>query len=448
QHATAGSTQISLLQSLNLQPGDELAIAPTDYYLAGNGSSVTQLLTVTSVNGSLVQFQQPLNAHRWGRLQYATTNGMSLDSVNIVPSPVPDTDNRRTPKVLDERAPVGKLTRNITIQAPNDALWQNQGFGAHIMIMGTGAEAHVSGIEIKRGGQRNRLGRYPFHWHMLSYVGSATLADATGQYFRNSSINQSTNRGIVIHGTNGVSVENNVVYNVLGHGIFTEDAVERRNIIDSNLVMLIRNTTPTNLPILKIHEGNTSDVFGSSGFWISNPDNTLTNNIAADCNGFGFWLAFTTQPWGESINVLHTDGLLLNPSRLQFGVFDNNTASSSRNRGVMLDLVENSNEGTVVDNQYWNTTNGRQPVWPNPTLRRFSLARVKVWKNGMSGIWDRAVWPDNFEIVSADNCGRFFAGSGDGGIIENSLVIGTSLNHLMNGTNRPLLDDAAGGNQT
>ncbi|MFY7886817.1 MAG: hypothetical protein ACOVOV_18440, partial [Dolichospermum sp.] len=167
------------------------------------------------------------------------------------------------------------------------------------------------------------------------------------------------------------------------------------------------------------------------------PDNTLTNNIAAVCGAFGFWLAFTTQPWGESINVLHTDGLLLNPSRLLFGVFNNNTAHSCRNRGIMLDLVESSNAGDVVGFQYQSTTNGRNPTWPFTTLRRFTVARSKVWKNGHNGFWDRAAWPTNYEFVSADNIGRFFAGSGAEGVIERSLVIGTSLNHLMNGTDRP-----------
>src|SRR5690606_29007194 len=103
-----------------------------------------------------------------------------------------------------------------------------------IMIMETGASAHVDGVEIRRGGQRGRLGRYPFHWHRLSYDNTQFLGDATGQYLRNSTINESRNRGIVIHATNGVTVENNIIYNVLGHALFTEDAVERDNVITGN----------------------------------------------------------------------------------------------------------------------------------------------------------------------------------------------------------------------
>lgn len=440
-HAELGTTTLSLETSPDWNAGEQIIIAPTDYYAAGNGISVTQRVSLNNVTGSNLQIADPLNAFRWGLLQYATPTGMSLDPANQVTAPAADTLGISTPTILDERATVGHLTRNIVVRAPDDFLWQNQGFGVHIMIMGTGAEAHLDGVEIQRGGQRGRLGRYPFHWHMLSYAGTATLDDAEGQYFRNSVVNQSRNRGVVIHGTNGVTVQRNVIYDIEGHGIFTEDAVERRNLIDSNLVLHVRNPQLPPQDALKQHEVGER---GSSGFWISNPDNTITNNIAADCGTNGFWIAFPQQPWGESASVLAEDGLLLNPSRLLFGVFDNNTAHSNRVEGIMLDNVEINNDGETYPHQYQSTTDGRDIQWPYPTLRRFLLSRYKVWKNSSNGIWDRAVWPTNLGTVSADNCGRFYAGSGADGLISHSLVVGTSLNHMMNGTDRPPQADFAG----
>jgi hypothetical protein len=422
-HAPAGSTSLTLAQSVNWSVGDEVAIAPTDFYEAGNGASVSQRLGLSAVSGTSLTLNGGLNAFRWGLLQYATTSGMSLTNSNPVTPPAP---SGFTPTVLDERAEVGNLTRNIVIQSPDDALWQTQGFGCHVMVMREGmvqGVAHVNGVEISRGGQRGRLGRYPFHWHMLSYEGSQTLADATGQYLRNSTVNESAHRGIVIHGTNGVEVSGNVVFNVRGHGLFMEDAAERRNLIDGNLVMHVRNAI---IP-LKQHETGER---GASGFWIANPDNTVTNNTAADCGTNGFWLAFPIHPWGLSTDVP------INPSRLRFGVFGNNTSHSNRLEGILLDWVEVDNAGTVSPFQYLSTSNGQNPLdWS--TIERFSLSRYTTWKNGHHGIWDRAALPDNFECVSADNCGRFFAGSGANGMIERCLVVGTSLNHLMNGTDRP-----------
>ncbi len=441
-HANNGSTALTLMDAVDWQAGDDIVIGPTDYYEAASGTSISQRISLASVNENQVELNQGLNAFRWGLLQYVTDDGLSLSSEDLVTPPLPDTGSFHTPVVLDQRAPVGNLTRNITIQAPDDDLWNNEGFGVHIMIMGEGAFAQINGIEIKRGGQAGRIRRYPIHWHMLSYAGTETLGDATGQFFRNSVINSSANRGIVIHGTNGLEIQNNIVFDILGHGIFTEDAVERRNIIDGNLVLHVRNQSPQNA--LKLHEtGNR----GASCFWLSNPDNTITNNIAGDCGNNGFWLAFPEQPWGESINVLHEDGLLINPSRLRFGVFDNNTAHSNRREGIMIDFVEISNEGAVNTNQYISTTSGREISWPYPTLRRFLLSRYKTWKNGHHGIWDRAVWADNFSAVSADNAGRYFAGSGANGLIERTLVIGTSLNHMMNDTDRRTFTHGLGGTQ-
>lgn len=430
-HAPAGSNSIELIEVVDWSVEDEIVIAPTDYYEAGFGTSVTQKIEISSISENQIGLSENLNAFRWGKLQYPTSSGMSLSSESLVQPPVADTENTSTPLVLDERAEIGNLTRNIVIQAPNDDLWNNEGFGVHTMIM-PNAIAQIEGVEFKRAGQRGRLRRYPFHWHMLSYAGSQTLPDATGQYLKGSTINSSANRGIVIHGTNGVIVQNNIVFDVRGHGIFTEDAAERRNLIDNNLVLHIRNPLPGFQ--LKMHEtGN----LGSSAFWISNPDNIVTNNTAADSQTFGFWLAFPEQPFGSSQDVVAEDGLLLRPNRLLFGEFDNNTAHSNRNDGIHLDDPEIDNDGNTFPIQYWSTTDGRTDGPPYDALRRFSLSRYKTWKNQDNGAWDRGVWTDIFEVVSADNCGRFFAGSGADGVIERSLVVGTSLNFMMNGTGRP-----------
>ncbi|MBK8396360.1 MAG: right-handed parallel beta-helix repeat-containing protein [Leptospiraceae bacterium] len=432
-----GNTNLTLKESVDWQPNDEIILGTTDYYHIGNGNALSQKVKILTITANNINFDTPSTYQRWGVLQYATTTGMSLNADNLISPPSPNTSTQTTPRILDERAHVGHLTRNILIQAEDDEVWQNQGFGVHIMIMGK-ATAHVDGVEIKRAGQRGRLRRYPFHWHMLSYGGTETYEDASGQYFKNSSIHNSKNRGLVIHGTNGILAENNVIFDVEGHGIFLENAVERRNTIDGNLVLFVRNSPQP----LKIHE---SGERGSSCFWLSNPDNIIRNNIAADCANNGFWLAFPTRPFGESANVLDSDGALLNPARLRFGTFDNNTANSNRFEGIMVDNPEIDESGNISPHQYQSTTNGRNPTWPLTTLRRFTLSRYKVWKNGSNGIWDRAVWPDNYEVVAADNCGRFFAGSGSDGIIERSLVVGTSLNHLMNGIDRLAQADFAAG---
>lgn len=422
-HAAAGSTTVSLLDPVSWKVNDQIVIAMSDFYGAANGNA--QLTQITALNGSSINIQNGLNAQRWGKLQYLTTTGMSL-----TPGTLPANLSPGTPTVLDERAEVAHLTRNIVIQSVDDVLWQNNGFGCHVMIMrmnGMIGEAHLNGVEIRRGGQAGKLGRYAFHWHMLSYEGGATLSDATGQYIRNSTINQSANRGIVIHGTNGTEVSNNVVYDVRGHGIFTEDASERRNVINGNLVLKVRNPLTGNA--LKLHEAN-----GSSGFWISNPDNTIINNRATDCENFGFWLAFPTKTFGES------SAIALNPSLLKFGTFNNNHAHSNQNSGIFLDDAEIDNLGNTYPLRYTSTTDMQTPQWPYSNVLPYELTDYTVWKNNTNGIWNRSNSPRNRRVVSADNTGKFFSGATDNilsGELEKSLVVGTSLNYNMNGVTIP-----------
>ncbi|HYC00575.1 MAG TPA: G8 domain-containing protein [Candidatus Limnocylindrales bacterium] len=427
-HAPGGATVLQLEEDPGWSAGDQIVVAPTDWF----GASATESFTIAAAAATSVELNAPLSAPRWGLLQYATADGMSLSPAGLVTPPAAP-----TPVVLDERAEVANLTRNIVIQAPDDALWQTQGFGAHVMIMGTGAQAHVSGVQIRRGGQRGRLGRYPFHWHRLSYSSTTFVGDASGQYIRDSSIHQSANRGIVIHATNGVVVQNNVLYDIRGHAVFTEDAVERRNTIAGNLTLHVRN--PLEGDALKLHEIREDG--GSSGYWIANPDNVVTGNTAADSQGHGFWLAFPNQPHGDS------SGVPMRPSRMLFGVFEDNTAHTSGFEGLMFDRVESDDAGTTIDFQYQSTTDGQDPTWNSNTLRRFAITRFTAWKNRRGGIWDRVAWPDFTEIVSADNCGRFFAGSGADGVIERSLIVGTSLNAA---TPRPSVHfpDTLGGNET
>lgn len=411
-HVAAGSNVLQLEQAADWNVGDEVVVTHTDWY----GTGQTERHTIAAINGPTVQLATPLASGRWGRLQHVTSAGMSLTPDNsVTPTAQP------TPLVLDERAEVANLTRRIRIQGADDTAWQTQGFGAHVMIMDLASTVHVAGVEFRRSGQRGILGRYPIHWHRLSYdtVTNLPIGDATGHYVRSSTFNGSMNRCITLHATNGVMVQDNVCYDIAGHGIFTEDAVERRNVIERNLVARVRNPAPG--AQLKLHEGNAPNS-GSSGFWLSNPDNIVRNNVASDAQGFGFWLAYPQQPVGVSANVN------IRPDRTLFGEFSGNATHSNQRQGVMLDFAETNSLGNVFPRQYYSTTDGLDPQWPYPNLRRFSISGVSTWKNGLGGFWNRVTAADYTEWVSADNEERFFAGAGAGGIVSRSLVVGSSLN--------------------
>ncbi|MBL7646488.1 MAG: hypothetical protein JNK74_09905 [Candidatus Hydrogenedentes bacterium] len=180
----------------------------------------------------------------------------------------------------------------------------------------------------------------------------------------------------------------------------------------------MRNPNP--FDALKQHEVFSEG--GSSGFRVSNPDNVVTNNAVADCQGFGYWLGFPATPWGPNHFVA------MRPDRLPFGTFNDNSTHSTGAEGLMLDYVEVDNAGNVAPARYISTTDELDPEFPFDTIQRFDVSRVVIWKSGRGGLWDYSTWPNYSGIVSADNVGRFFAGAGEDGVIEHSLAIGDSLN--------------------
>ncbi len=414
-HINPNSTQITILDAQDWHSGDKIIIAPSDYY----GVAETQEYEIASLTNNSLNLTSPVFDFHWGLLQYVSNSGMSLTDVDRV---IPPDNTVYTPTILDERAEVANISRHIVIQSPDDSLWQNEGFGAHVMVMNLSSVVHIDGVEFNRVGQAGQLGRYPMHWHRLSYDGFGNeIGDVSNHFVQNSSIHHSKNRCITIHGTNGVKLLNNSCFDILGHAIYLEDAVERRNIIDGNLVLKVR--FPAVADALKLHD--VSEQWGletgASGMWASNPDNTVTNNTFADAEGFGLWMAFPAQPVGPNANVP------ILPYRMALGNYDNNTMHSNGLRGVMLDNAEIDNIGTVQSIQYRPTSDGLDN-WEN--VQNFTISGWKLWKNKSSNFWDRVFWPTFESFVSADSVGKFFSGSGDKGLINHTLFVGTSLNNL------------------
>ena len=123
--------------------------------------------TITAVSGNALTLDKPLQYMHFGEITYG----------------------------VDERGEVGLLTRNIRIQASDDA--EKSYFGGHIMAM-AGSKMYVSGVELNRMGQNMHLARYPIHWHIVG--------DGQGQYIENSSIHDTYSRCVTVHGTNNVRV--------------------------------------------------------------------------------------------------------------------------------------------------------------------------------------------------------------------------------------------------
>jgi hypothetical protein len=242
--------------------------------------------TITAIKGNTLTLDRPLEYMHFGEITFG----------------------------VDQRGEVGLLTRNIRIQASEDA--EQTYFGGHIMAM-AGSKMQVSGVELTRMGQHLTLARYPIHWHLIG--------DGAGQYIRNSAIHDTYSRCVTVHGTDNLRIENNVTYNTVGHCFFLEDGIETGNRFVSNLAIQTKchptldcvpfNIAPNgealkfeNRPALlqaSFHSGNTllpSDNTVSS-FWITNPDNTYIDNVAAGSDQAGFWLSLPEHPNGAFLGT-------------------------------------------------------------------------------------------------------------------------------------------------
>lgn len=244
---------------------------------------------------------------------------------------------------LDQRAEVGLLTRNVRVEAADDTDANVAKFGGHVMLMncpmcsspGTGRFSYV---QFTRMGQEERFGRYPLHWHMQ-------LANGQGQYARGCSIWNSYNRAIVIHGSDHLTIEDNVCYEHVGHGVFLEDGGERHNRILRNLV--VRTLKPTAALALLPHDAahNEPQNRSPAAFWITNPQNEFEDNVAADTIGTGYWFALHQQPFNQSSDLMFTGGYFapggqpLNATTLPLGTFRRNVAHSVRTAIDLNDSV-------------------------------------------------------------------------------------------------------------
>jgi hypothetical protein len=335
----AGTRTLTLKEPVNWRPGDKIVVVSSR-----ESPHEAEQRTVTSVSGNVIDVDASLTYPHTGVVK--TYNAFA---------PARQWN-------ADLRAQVGLLTHNITIQG--EAAAASSGFGGHMMIMGSG-RAYVSGVELNNMGQKGRLARYPFHWHMQGNLGA-------GQYFKNSSVHHSFNRALTIHGTESTLVENNFFYDHIGHGLFLEDGSERFNVIRKNVVALSRRPARCEAVTLADFEFDQAQNRTPANYWITNPQNIFEDNVAAGTEGTGFWFIFPESPLGLSANDSRFAGL--HPWASPLLAFRRNSAHSTKNAFDIFDRVvcadPNSSEicnplldrtqcnHTIVPNLGWNDQHG------------------------------------------------------------------------------------------
>jgi hypothetical protein len=406
--AEAGTATIEVLDASQWMAGDEIVLASTDY-----DPRQAERRTIAAISGNNITLNAPLDYMHFGRITFE----------------------------VDERGEVGLLTRNIKVQASEDAA--ESFFGGHIMAMVT-SKMYVEGVELNRMGQNLELARYPIHWHLVGDGGA-------GQYIRNAAIHDTFNRCVTVHGTNDLQVENNITYNTVGHCFFMEDGIEHGNEFIHNLAIQTKCHTslacvPTNLAAAGEREDfenraavrqngqNSTDVLLPSdntvaSYWITNPDNTYRDNVAAGSDANGFWMSLPEHPNGA---FLDSDASMATwPRRTPFREFNGNTAHSNYD-GFMFDrnIAANNTFGVTGSSH----TGLEDPSNPDSAPVTAVFQNLTTYKNRNGGIWGRGEMHVFRNIKFADNAIGFTHASGAFGRYEftsqvvDSLFVGETEN--------------------
>ncbi len=349
--------------ALNWEVGDQIVIASSSYDYTEQEVRVITAITDNGDGTSSLTLDAPLSYRHYGAIEtYGTTAAEGTEAASRIYE-------------MDMRAEVALLSRNIKVQGlesqdtdyqfgdranlvttdriPANGLSSTEiqklpteqvanGVGGHIMIMPQSGQITVDGVQLDRMGQASQKGRYPIHWHLGD--------DRSGDLLRNSSVTNSNNRGVTIHGTSNLQIEGVVLHDIHGHGFFFEDAVETGNELVANLALGIHtvgghdkdfaNPGTKDPFVVDTHDSVTESgarFKSSAAYWITNPNNTFVGNIAAgagdqrDTNyanpgpdGTGFWFAIPRTALGPSgEKPIYAD---VTPIFAEFGQFHHNTS--------------------------------------------------------------------------------------------------------------------------
>ena len=166
-----------------------------------------------------------------------------------------------------------------------------------------------------------------------------------------------------------------------------------------------------------------------ASYWITNPDNSYINNVAAGSDQNGFWLSLPEHPNGAHLGT--EASLNTWPRRTPLGEFRGNVAHSNFD-GFMFDRnINEDNTFGLAGNAFMPREN---PADPDSPFVETIIEDLTSYKNRNGGLWGRGELHIFRNLKLADNAIGMTHSSGDFGSqaftsrLEDSLIVGETDN--------------------
>ena len=381
-----GSDIIKLNHPVDWVAGDQIAIASTSYKGREGEQRTIKSIDNSNPNVPVVTLDSPLEYKHFAKTEWYGDEW------------------------IDMRAEVGLLTRNVKFRGDQETSAKNQ-YGATIFLHSEGDDslvARLEYIELNEVGQAFKVGRYAVHFHMIGAVHKS--------YCKGFGTHTSFNRAFTMHGTHYLRITENVIFNTKGHNIFIEDAVEKKNHITRNLIMMAKRSWS----LL-----NTDQT--PACIWITSPDNNFIDNACGGSDRYAYWYDLQIHAIGPHANTN------VCPENERVGEFRGNTAHSCGRYGLRIfhNMIPRKFPCKPFVYDHANTTD---PWHKNPPITAH-FTNFTGWKNGRNGAIAERVgdvrWSD-FKVADNLLAGIEFSltdAYGDNTTrIENALIIGRTNN--------------------
>uniref|UniRef100_A0A8C8SGU1 PKHD1 ciliary IPT domain containing fibrocystin/polyductin n=1 Tax=Pelusios castaneus TaxID=367368 RepID=A0A8C8SGU1_9SAUR len=309
--AHVNDTRLDLEEPVDWQPGDKIIVGGTG---PGDVHRQEEIVTIEAVNSTVVYLRSPLRyPHCYGEAWMHGQRLVLSAVVALLSRRIVVQGNRTKERVshLSECAEADESEgATACLYKRSERVLGSQDMGAVVIVQafqGEDSHIHLEGVQFQHMGQAFR-----------QHLSALTIAGDAHSYIHSCSVWESFGRGLSLSRISELRVDNNVFYNILGHGILLGNVcsfgdpitgLERGNRIRHNAVIGLSGTDGL----------SNIETLSPAGIYISSPANQVEANTVCAA-GYGYF--FHLSPDG--------------PSQMPLLSFSENTAQSCTRSGLLV----------------------------------------------------------------------------------------------------------------